>query len=727
MNTPSPQPGSEARRIDALKEYNILDSLPEADYDAITQLAAYICQTPVSLISFVDEHRQWFKSHYGVDRSETSREIAFCAHNIIDLSGPLIVEDARLDHRFSKNPLVTGDPHIVFYAGMPLVDSEGFALGSLCVVDTKTRQLTEEQLTALRLLSRQVVSLLDLRKANNLLSASREQSRIEAREKEKTHAALAESEALFKSLIEEAPVATCLFVGRELMIDIANQPMFDLWGKGSSVLGKPLAEALPELEGQPFLGILDEVFTTGIPYEAKAVRADLVIDGVLETHYFDFTYKPLRNAAGEVFAIMNMAVAVTEQVLSRQNLEASQQQLLRLFEQAPVAIAIVGGDKLTFRMANPLYGILVGRSVQELVGKSLLDVLPELEGQGFDDLLNTVIATGVPYVANEVAVELIRRDKWETIYVNFTYQPQKETEDSPVSDVLVVAIDVTQQVLTRQKVEESETRYRTLSEELETRVALRTRELQTVNQDLVRSNENLLQFAYIASHDLQEPLRKIQSFSSMLQSKYGSELGKDGQDYLSRMTAAGGRMSTLIKDLLAYSQISTRQQIFGTVDLNAIVAEALTTLEWQVEERQAQVEVTDLPVVNGDASQLGQLFQNLLSNALKFTPPEKTPKITVTCHACDRTDLPAEVVPNSQASQFCQINVGDEGVGFDTRYLDRIFQVFQRLHGKDEFPGTGVGLAICQRVVENHGGGITASSVFGEGATFSVYLPRGRA
>ncbi|MFB9296860.1 ATP-binding protein [Persicitalea jodogahamensis] len=713
----------ERKRIDALKKYNILDSLPEADYDAITQLASYICQTPVALISFVDEKRQWFKSHHGFDKIETSREVAFCAYNILDPSTPLVVEDARVDERFANNPLVTGDPHIVFYAGVPLVNTDGYALGSLCVIDQEKRQLTEEQLTALGLMSRQVVSLLELRKANNLLSASQEQSRVEGIEKDKTRAALADSEALFRMLIEEASVATCLFMGRELIIDIANQPMIDIWGKGRAVLGKPLSIALPELEGQPFLAILDEVFTSGVPYEAKSIPADLLVDGVLKTSYFDFTYTPLRNANGEVFAIMDMAVDVTSQVLLRQNLEASQQQLLRMFEQSPVGIAILNTDRHTFRMANPFYGKLVGRTPQELIGRPLLEALPELNGQGFDQLIDQVIESGEPYVANEVAAQLVRNQQLETIYVNFTYQPAREFDNAPITGVMVVAIDVTQQVLSRRNIELSELRYRNLSEELEERVAWRTQELVTANQDLLRSNDNLQQFAYVASHDLQEPLRKIQSFSSLLKNKLGSEMGPEGMDYLSRMSAAGERMSTLIKDLLAYSQISTRQQSYGEVALNTVVAEALNNLEWQIQERQARIMLSDLPVINGDASQLRQLFQNLLSNAVKFTPDGTTPQVVVNCDICDRTELPEEISPNSQSNQFCKISISDKGVGFDTRYLDRIFQVFQRLHGKNEFPGTGVGLAICQRVVENHGGGITASSVHNQGATFTVYLP----
>ncbi len=589
--TLNPSIPEDDERLNALRNYNILDSLPESDYEAITELAAQICQTPIALISFVDADRQWFKSNRGLAARETPRDVAFCAHNIIDPLVPLIVEDARLDERFVENPLVTGDPNIVFYAGMPLVDAEGFALGSLCVIDDRVRQLDAAQLSALKALAHQVVNLLALRKVNRMLLENQVQLKAEARKQGEIQRALTSSEARFKSLIEEAPVATCLYVGRDMIIEVANQPMLDVWGKCPSVLGMPLAEALPELKGQPFLDILDDVFTMGVPYEAKATPCDLVVGGILGTYYFDFTYKPLRNNAGEVYAIMDMAV------------------------------------------------------------------------------------------------------------------------------------DVTQQVVSRKKVEESEARYRKLSEELETRVQARTLELSTANQDLQRSNANLQQFAYIASHDLQEPLRKIQSFSSLLRSKFGQAVGEEGQGYLNRMSVAGERMSALIEDLLAYSQISTRQQVFGPTSLNAIVAEVLHTLEWQVKNRQARIQIADLPVINGDKSQLEQLFQNLLSNALKFTPAETIPHIELTCDCRDRSELPSDVRPNGNADRFCQINVSDQGVGFDIKYLDRIFQVFQRLHGKDQFSGTGVGLAICQQVVENHGGAITATSTPGQGSTFSVYLP----
>ena len=290
--------------------------------------------------------------------------------------------------------------------------------------------------------------------------------------------------------------------------------------------------------------------------------------------------------------------------------------------------------------------------------------------------------------------------------------------------MLVIATEVTGQVRSRQIVEASETRYRQLSEQLEERVQQRTKALTQANQDLRRSNENLQQFSFIASHDLQEPLRKIQSFSSLMVEKFAGQLDEQALDYLRRITSAGSRMSTLIRDLLAYSRIATRQQTFGMVSLQDIMASTLDTLSWEIEQRNARIDVADLPTVQGDELQLGQLFQNLLSNAVKFTPADRTPHIQVAYALHQRSELPADVQPTSNASAFHQISVRDNGIGFDSKYIDRIFQVFQRLHGKNEFPGTGVGLAICERVVANHGGGITAVSVPGQGATFVIYLPQ---
>ncbi|AUD05754.1 sensor histidine kinase [Spirosoma pollinicola] len=260
------------------------------------------------------------------------------------------------------------------------------------------------------------------------------------------------------------------------------------------------------------------------------------------------------------------------------------------------------------------------------------------------------------------------------------------------------------------------------AEVLEQRVTERTQALKEANQKLKKSNENLAEFAYIASHDLQEPLRKIQSFGDILKDQYTIELG-DGITYLERMQVAARRMSTLIKDLLTFSRLSIRKEAMSWVSLTDIVTDVLLDLELSIQETGAEVELGPLPKVQGDVSQLTQLFQNLLSNAIKFGRIGIPPVIIVRADVVEAGNLPTLVQPVREADKYCRIDVADNGIGFDEKYVDRIFQVFQRLHGVSQYAGTGIGLAICEKVVTNHGGVIAASSQLGQGTTFSVYLP----
>ncbi len=189
------------------------------------------------------------------------------------------------------------------------------------------------------------------------------------------------------------------------------------------------------------------------------------------------------------------------------------------------------------------------------------------------------------------------------------------------------------------------------------------------------------------------------------------------------MQLAASRMSTLIRDLLNFSRISVHRDASGPVPLATILSSVLVDLELTVQETGAQIEVGALPMVAGDPLQLGQLFLNLLSNALKFRQPDQPPCIRVMSAAVTAHELPPSIRPNRLVNLYYRIDVADNGIGFDDKYVDRIFQIFQRLHGKSAYTGTGIGLAICERVAINHGGGITAVSQPGQGATFSVYLP----
>jgi PAS domain S-box-containing protein len=269
------------------------------------------------------------------------------------------------------------------------------------------------------------------------------------------------------------------------------------------------------------------------------------------------------------------------------------------------------------------------------------------------------------------------------------------------------------------------------ADQLEQKVADRTRELVKANEALRRSNEYLQQFAYVASHDLQEPLRKIQTFGDLLMAEHADVLG-EGTGYLERINAAAGRMATLIRDLLNYSRISTQDDCQEPVSLNAVMDAVLSDLELVITETGAEITVQPLPAILGDRRQLGQLMQNLLSNALKFRRLDKAgglirPVVAIGYQRIAATDLPASVHPARQAKAYHRIDVIDNGIGFEEKYADRIFEVFQRLHGKRAYPGTGIGLAICEKVVANHGGAISATSQPSLGATFQIYLPENTA
>ena len=242
-------------------------------------------------------------------------------------------------------------------------------------------------------------------------------------------------------------------------------------------------------------------------------------------------------------------------------------------------------------------------------------------------------------------------------------------------------------------------------------------------EELARSNAERERFASVAAHDLQEPLRKVQAFGDRLQRKHADGLDDQGRDYVARMQGAAGRMQTLIGNILSLSRIATKAQPFAPVDLNQVAQGVVSDLETRIRETGAKVDIAELPTIAADPSQMRQLLQNLLSNALKFRRERAAPVVKVEAHI---TENGLSAV-NGQPLRACQITVADNGIGFDEEYADRIFGMCQRLHGRDEFEGTGVGLAICRKIAQRHGGSITAMSRPGDGATFVVTLPISRA
>ncbi len=256
---------------------------------------------------------------------------------------------------------------------------------------------------------------------------------------------------------------------------------------------------------------------------------------------------------------------------------------------------------------------------------------------------------------------------------------------------------------------------------LEETVEQRTRTLKSRTEELTRSNIELEQFAFIASHDLQEPLRKVQAFGDMLANQFRATLGNEGCDYLQRMQGAANRMQGLINDLLNYSRITTKAQPFVPVDLSDVARLVLNDLETRIHDTGGRVVLGPLPTLDAEPTQMRQLLQNLIGNALKYRRKTEPPVVTVRSRVLE-PDSEA-FLSQGEAVQFCEITVEDNGIGFEQKYVDRIFAPFERLHGRSEYEGTGMGLAICRKIVERHGGTITARSVPDQGSTFIVTLP----
>jgi signal transduction histidine kinase len=237
--------------------------------------------------------------------------------------------------------------------------------------------------------------------------------------------------------------------------------------------------------------------------------------------------------------------------------------------------------------------------------------------------------------------------------------------------------------------------------------------LREYTRKLEQSNRELQDFAFVATHDLQEPLRKIQTFSDRVSAECGHILNERNLDFLARVINAARRMQNLIEALLEYSCVSTKREPHRKVDLAAVVGEVIEDLSARISETQGRVDVGRLPVIEADPTQMRQLFQNLISNALKYHRPGVAPAIQVRGNLRNSGD----------DGEMCEVEVSDNGIGFDEQFLTKIFTPFQRLHGRGEYEGTGIGLAICRKIVERHGGTITATSTAGNGSTFFIALP----
>lgn len=783
--------------------------------------------------------------------------------------------------------------------------------------------------------------------------------------KEQTEALSESRDSAQKKLenyFSQAPIGICILKGKNFLVELANDLYLQLVTKNKDFINKPLFESLPELKGQEIENILKSVYNSGIPYIGSELGVYLVRNGEKQLTHFNFIYQPLRDENGNISGIIVVCNEVSGIVMAQKEILEKQKEFKNIVSQSPIAIAILKGKDFIIEIGNNAMLKLWRKDFEEVVGKSILDVFPELRDQAYAGLLKNVMQTGIPYRDTESLAHVDSHDGRKTFYLDFEYSPlfninnevygimctvnnvtdrvkarklkdisqkrqshliqtlpvamytinkkgyidlynkaaetlwgrKPELEKDrwcgayklstldgiPISHdscpmamafqegrsleeqiymhrengekrhVIVhpqplyndsgkiigaskVMIDITDSKEAEEALRKSEEKFRllassipqfiwtsdpegnldyfsdsvfkytgmtpaeianggwldvvhpeereenikkwfhsvntgeefkfehrfrrhdgvyhwqltraipqkdskgniqqwvgtstdiedhkTFQKKLENLVNERTKELKKANIELENMNKELSSFAYISSHDLQEPLRKIQTFGSIIQQNDFENLSDNGKRNFARMQLAANRMKTLINDLLTYSRTNSSEKVYEKTDLNLLLNEMYSEFSETLEEKNGKLEISKMPEISAIPFQLRQLFLNLISNALKFTRPEISPVIRITSKIIKGNKIGNENIFQDQ--QYLHIMVADNGIGFSQEYATKIFEVFQRLHGKGEYEGTGIGLAICSKIAENHNAIIKATSEVNNGATFHLYFP----
>jgi PAS domain S-box-containing protein len=503
--------------------------------------------------------------------------------------------------------------------------------------------------------------------AGQLLGFSKIMRDLTARKQAETE--LRQQWQTFDSALAHIPDFLLIF-DRQGRLTYANRTLLSFWQKAlEEVLGKTVFDLNypPELAAR-LHGQFEQVLATSqsIPDHTPYITAE-------GTRYYEYICSPVWGENNKVTAVVRMTRDVTERKHLEEKLAQTQQRLQQVFEQAPVALVVFRGRDFIVELANSFYqALLQGR---ELVGRRFADVVPELEPAVWD-AFHQVMDTGEPYIHNEfyIPYDQDRDGTIEDHWFNVVYHPLRETDDQ-VSGMVAVCSEVTVQVRAR--------------------------------KDLERVNRKLEEFAYVASHDLQEPLRMVAIYSQLMIK--GLPPGDEKLHQYSQIVRDGvARMQALIQDLLTYSRTVHQDALpVGVADLADALSEALSVLRERIEASGAVITAQPLPLVRGDTRQLSHVFQNLIANSLKYCREGVTPEIHISAVTREGNQV---------------IAVRDNGIGFEQKYAQQIFGLFNRLH-REEYAGTGLGLAICYRIVERYGGRIWAEGRPGEGATFFFSLP----
>lgn len=626
----------------------------------------------------------------------------------------------------------------------------------------------------------------------------------------------------FQNLVTQAPVAIVILRGSNYEIELANEYFLKLVDREKDFVGQQLFQFMPELLNQGIKPILDDVMQSGLPHSSTELEISISKKGKSHNGFYNFSYEPMWENDESISGVMIVGNEVTEQVLARKKIEASEERYHTLITSSPSAIGILKGWDLVITTANDAIIEIWGKG-KEILGKPYFEALPELAEQGYVEIFHRVYDTGIPFNAVETPVRILQNGKMELKYYNFLLYPQRNISGE-IDGIGIIASEVTSQAILNKAIKESEEHFRLLAElmpakisnalpdgsltyfnkkwldftgytfeemkdfgyqkilhpdelvvfqhklqeaaktgnvlEMEMRfldkegnykwhlnfaapikdeagnirmwvgvtteiqqqmeqrdilenaVVERTHELQYSNKELLQSNEDLQRFAHVASHDLREPLRKIATFANRLKDDDKTLLSERGGLFLGKILSASVRMDEMIQGVLNYSMIDTWEKNIEIIDLNGIIKDIENNLELLIQQKNAVIRFDRLPQILGAKVLIYQLFYNLIYNSLKFTRENEDQVITILSKTF-----------GSGAEWFTEITIEDRGIGFDPDQSDKIFSAFARLNSKESYEGTGLGLTLCKKIVEKHGGTIRATGAENKGAKFIIVLP----
>ena len=671
---PAPLPVNESQRLQALRRYGVLDTPPETAFDELTHLAAQLCAAPISLISFLDERRQWVKSSVGLDIPEVPREQSFGAYAVLQTE-PLVIEDASLDERFAHFPFVSGGPQLRFFAGAPLITQDGYPIGVLCVLDRQPRQLTPEQLRGLRIVSHQVMTQLELGlRLGELARSVEEHNRTEDR--------LRNSEAFYQTLVDTLP---------------QNILRKDLQGRFTFVnrrfchsIGKPQQEILGKTDFDFFPADLARKYQRD---DERVMRTLENLD-TIEAHvtpsgeklFVHVIKTPLYDAVGRVIGIQGIFWDVTQRKKIEQELAAERDLLRALMDNIPDRIYFKDVQSRFLRSSKSMVQRLGVKDSDAILGKTDFDFHPKELAREFYEDEQRIILLGQPLINKlERQFDTEGREIWASVTKIPIY-----SQSGAIAGIIGISRDVTQLKLTE--------------------AALKQARDSALESARVKS-----EFLANMSHEIRTPMNAITGMTGLL---LDTQLSQEQLEYASTIRHSTETLLIIINDILDFSKIEAGKLTLEIIDfeLRDAVESTAEMLAELAHKKGLELNcwlAPDVPnCLRGDPGRLRQVLANLLSNATKFT-------------ANGEVILRVTKLDETATHAVLHFAVTDTGVGISPEAMRRIFNAFTQADGSTtrKYGGTGLGLSICKQLLALMGGEIGAESVPGRGSTFWFKLP----